>query len=218
MRYDQTETKAFYRFQVKHGEWENFGGRTNLSFVFELARQAGVKGRGIIDLGCGDGDVAQILYDRLGAWAGYVGVDLLEENIAAFEQRRLTNTHLTVGDATDMLMLRQVSTDLVLCLFMIQDLPQPLGISLIHEVSRVLSPTGCAIWALTVAPVDGSEVYRAPRVLADKGCPMKYAYTWGRVPFLAELVNAGLVLLAERAEQNPNGLMEWYVLTTRAPK
>src|SRR5688500_10235429 len=102
MCYERHETKAYYEFQIERGEWDNFGGRTNLDHVCFLAKRPGVSASRVLDIGCGDGDVAEALRGCGITWSEYRGVDAVPTLLHRFNIRKLTAMQAIVGDVTDL--------------------------------------------------------------------------------------------------------------------
>src|SRR5436190_15549655 len=98
MCYDRNEAKAYYEFQIEKGEWDNFGGRTNLDHVCSLVQRPGVRTDRILDMGCGDGDVAHALRSRGISWSEYLGVDAVPTLVDQFNRRKIDRTRAIVAE------------------------------------------------------------------------------------------------------------------------
>ena len=127
------ETSAFYEGQHKEENFNERAGRTNLDCLKSLVTGKVTPQSTLLDLGCGNGSVAKKIFDVLGCWEKYVGIDGTKTSIGQFEDLKLPNTKLVLGDATDLSKLSGKSFDLVLCLFLLQDLSQQAGEDLLSN-------------------------------------------------------------------------------------
>jgi O-antigen chain-terminating methyltransferase len=104
------------------------------------AAGAGAPDRAILDLGCGRGELLEVLHaERLSA----SGVDM---NRAAVEQCRERGLPVELGDAFETLSrVPDGSLGAVTALHVVEHLPFPLVVKLLDEALRVLRPGGIAI-------------------------------------------------------------------------
>jgi ubiquinone/menaquinone biosynthesis C-methylase UbiE len=214
---DPRRTSEFYGWQIENGVIERFGERTNWDAVARLAGQT-CGTRDILDLGCSTGAVAQELSRREVAWRRYVGLDICEIAIRHFRERRLAGTEPKVADATDLTPFDDQSFDLVMVLFLLQDLPMPTGKELLRSIPRILRATGSLLLALTVHSDQSSELgtdYR-PKLLQAAGIPGKYTYLWSKPDLESIVREVGLVKGAEHENATENGLVEGYYLWAMA--
>ena len=218
MCYDRAEVKAYYEFQIAKGEWDNFGGRTNLDHVCSLAQIPDVNSGRVLDIGCGDGDVAQALSGRGIAWSQYLGVDAIPALVDQFNSRKLDGARAIVDEVTDLTQLAANSVDLVLCLFLLQDICRTEGESVVETVVRVLTPAGHAIWSLAVTSQTSFSSRGGAQALKAIGSPDKGRFTWGESDFLDTLRTRGLIEQARREDPSATHatLSELYLLTKRS--
>lgn len=108
-----------------------------------------VKGRTVLDLGCGEGYVARQLKSR-GA-ERLVGMDISEEMIrhaVERETREKLGIRFFPGDACDLGMFADGSFDLVVAVFLFNYLNREQCASVMAEVMRVLRPGGRFVFAV----------------------------------------------------------------------
>src|SRR5262245_27082606 len=142
MCFDRNEMKKFYEFQLDNDEWDNYGSRTNLDHVCNLVRMPEVNTARILDLGCGDGDVAQAIAKKINWSQYYLGIDAVPKAVQQFNDRMLARAIAIEGEVANLSLISNNSIDLVLCLFLVQDICRAEGERLIEEVARVLTPDG----------------------------------------------------------------------------
>jgi ubiquinone/menaquinone biosynthesis C-methylase UbiE len=206
---------TYYEFQLRTGQWDDFGGRTNLDHVYSLVQRPGINTDRIVDLGSGDGDVAQLLHDRGITWSDYQGIDAVPELVDRFNARRVEKSRAIIGDVINLFAFADKSIDLVLCLFMLQDLPRTDGEKLIENVARILTPGGHVIWALAITSQGSLENRGAPPKLKDIGSPEKNRFTWDERDFEKVLQRGGFIEQQRLGDPNPTHkhLTELYLLT-----
>jgi SAM-dependent methyltransferase len=220
MCFDAAEHEPFYRWQMEHGAWDKYAGGTDCGVVCDLAAGARVTGASVLDIGCGDGNVAEALSRRFGPWAQYTGVEPVPSVRDAFAARGLGGTTLVpaAASAATLAELPVDSFDLVLCLFLLQDVCGDEGGALIAAVPRLLKPGGHAVWGLTVREGPSKRGRRVPPELAAQGCPDHPVYTWGMEDLKESLRRSGLEVVRASGEKDQNGNIAWYGLTLRTTK
>ena len=108
-----------------------------------------VRGRTVLDLGCGEGYVARQLKNR-GA-ERLVGLDISEEMIRHAQEREdkeKLGIRFFPGDACDLSMFADESFDLVVAVFLFNYLQREQCSSVMAEVTRVLRPGGRFVFAV----------------------------------------------------------------------
>jgi ubiquinone/menaquinone biosynthesis C-methylase UbiE len=211
------EVISYYEFQLRTDEWNNFGGRTNLDHICILVQQPGLSTDRIVDVGCGDGDVAQALRDCGIRWSEYLGIDAVPELVDRFNARKVDKSRAIIGDVIDLSAFADQSINLVLCLFLLQDLSRTDGEKLMEHVARILTPGGHAIWALAITSQSSFESRGAPAKLKVIGSPEKDRLTWGERDFDKALQLRGFIEQGRREDPNPThtSLTELYLLTKK---
>jgi SAM-dependent methyltransferase len=97
-----------------------------------------VENRDVLEIGCGSG-YAAVLLGRRGP-RRYVGVDLMPEQIALAQARRLPGAEFRVGDATDLSDFPDASQDVVIIFGVLHHIPA--WRRAVDEIGRVLRPGG----------------------------------------------------------------------------
>ncbi len=108
-----------------------------------------VRGRTVLDLGCGEGYVARQLKNR-GA-ERIVGLDISEEMIRHArerESREKLGIRFSAGDACDLGVIADQSFDLVVAVFLFNYLRKEQCSAVMGEVMRVLRPGGRFVFAV----------------------------------------------------------------------
>jgi SAM-dependent methyltransferase len=218
MCFDKNAHDDFYRWQLENGVYGDYAGGTDCRIVCDLAVDARVAGGTILDIGCGTGTVAVALHQKFGQWVQYTGVELVGKVRAEFAAQGLRDTTLVAAaaDAATLAGLPAASFDLVLCLFLLQDVCGAEGIALIAGIPRLLKSEGHVIWGLTVRDGPSQAGRRVPPKLAALGCPDHPVYTWGQKDFRDCMLANGLEIVRDSGKQDQNGNTEWYALTRRA--
>jgi SAM-dependent methyltransferase len=202
-----------YEEELAHGVYERRGGRTDHTAVFQLLnRWRFNRPPKVLDLGCGDGAVAQALHDAGWDWENYTGIDFTPGLLERFERRRLPKVSLSRGDATDLSAIPE-GVDAVLCFFMLQHLPEDRGVRLLQEMVRVLSPDGVILIGAPVVPGGQSVAYIGERGYGDK---KTRRWNWGEIALCQYLERCGLSEVGRYAVPNKNGVVsELYLLMRR---
>lgn len=132
---------------------------------FPLLQSLGLReeGQDILEIGCGSGYGA-VLLARLHPHS-YVGVDLMPEQIALAQNRRLANAEFLIRDAADLSCFVDESKDVVVIFGVLHHVPA--WREVLHEIRRLLKPGG----KLFVEEPDGRVVGTFDRV-----------FQWGHPP------------------------------------
>ena len=208
---------------ARRGLWDALDttccGHPEIVTEFLAAVPAGVR---IVDVGCWNGAIAALAGASLGGgrdasgapWRSYVGIDVVPEALAEFARRHADRprTAAVAGDARD-LPLEAGSADVVLCLFVLQDLPRREdGVAALGELARVAAPGAPLLLGLTVHDSRGEETSYVVRKLRAEGIPEKPTYHWQRDDLLAAVRDRGLAI--ERIDAfgpNERGFLELYL-------
>lgn len=112
--------------------------------LLDLIRRSLPPGGAVLDLGCGPGELADLVRGNLGD-VYWTGVDLLTEPIAAARRARRWATWIEAS--ADLLPLEDASFDVVVAATLFSSLPtRELERAVATEVDRVLRPNGWLIW------------------------------------------------------------------------
>lgn len=216
---DPKETSAFYDWQDDHGVSDRFAENTNRATVAAMLAGKVHSGHEILDLGCGSGLVASELASRGFAWSRYVGLDLSPKYVARFRGREIASTFPIEADARDLRPYADRSFDIVMGLFLLQDLAPEESRPVIRSIVRVLRPGGFVVLSLRVDPGSSRELGNAyrPKALAAEGIPSKYAYVWGIGDFENLLRSEGLTSSIESRAPAANGMIDVYGIWTVSP-
>ncbi|WP_167959167.1 class I SAM-dependent methyltransferase [Anaerosporobacter faecicola] len=103
----------------------------------------------ILDLGCGNGNVASLLSRKFET--SLYGVDLSENMIKAARGRQIKNAQFQVGDA-ECLPFEKQMFDVVICNASFHHYPKPMRV--LQEIRRVLKPGGTFILGDPTAPMN----------------------------------------------------------------
>jgi len=209
-----TNFAAFYNWQVEHGKHRDFAERTSLSAIALLLETTASPELAYLDLGCGSGSTTEGLYTMGLRWSRYVGVDGSDKAVSCFNCRGLKNATVTLADATELDPFCSSPFDVVLCLFLLQDLKPMQGRALLADVPRVLKPNGKLLLSLTAHPTTSKVLgddYR-PAALAAEGIPPKYTYLWGKPDLRNTLAELGYLQVAAYEKVTDRGLEETYLL------
>ncbi len=116
-----------------------------------LAATGGVKGKRILELACGTGELARAVVTRGGV---LTGLDVAPEMLAIARQKVGTDGEFVEGDAED-LKFADAVFDSVVCSFGLLHLTHPQRA--MNEVARVLVPGGTFVFTVWCSPDDGNE-------------------------------------------------------------
>jgi ubiquinone/menaquinone biosynthesis C-methylase UbiE len=211
---DRTKTAAYYEWQKRNGCLAQYGERTDWDTTERLLCAVLPAAAHILDLGCGTGSVAQQLVERGVTWSRYVGIDLSQQLIEEFQHRGLPKTEPLVGDATVLERLPKASFDIVLCLFLLQDLPRDEVQASLHSIHDVLKPEGFLLLALTLDPASSKDLgsnYKA-RALEERGIPGKETYLWSKPDLQSVIQRCGFLIHEQEEKKAANGLLDSYTL------
>jgi SAM-dependent methyltransferase len=182
--------------------------------------------RRIVDVGCWNGGVAALAASSIGGgsprdeatrapWRSYVGVDLVEEAVAEFRRAHALRprTDAVSGDVRT-LPLEDASADVVLCLFVLQDLEghRDDGLRALSELARIACPGARLLIGLTVHSTREEETFYVVRKLRREGIPEKPTHHWRRADFLAAVRDAGFrTTRIDEFGPNEQGFVEVYL-------
>lgn len=143
----------------------------NGSFVDRLG-ELGARGRAL-DIGCGPGQVALLVLDRLEAVTEVVGVDLAQNMLDHAERHRAASPHrdrvrFELGDAKG-LAFESGSFDTVFSNTILHHIPDPLPF--LREVWRTLAPGGTLLVRDLFRPADEATVAQLVREHAADAAP-----------------------------------------------
>ncbi|HEY7693837.1 MAG TPA: bacillithiol biosynthesis cysteine-adding enzyme BshC [Gaiellaceae bacterium] len=161
--------------------------------------------RDIVDVGCWNGAIAALgaasveggagRDDPAAApWRSYLGVDLVAEAVSEFRRahRARPRTRAVEGDVRA-LPLPDGSADVVLCLFVLQDLRDRAdGMAALGELARIVRPGGELLIGLTVHSNREEETFYVVKKLRREGIPEKPTHHWRHADFLEALRLCGL--------------------------
>lgn len=185
--------------------------------------------RHIVDVGCWNGAIAGLAaasieggehgQDQARApWSSYLGVDAVPEAVAEFRKAHLLRprTRALEGDIRG-LPLSDASFDVVVCLFVLQDMPNRTdGLRALGELARIARPGGEQLIGLTVHATREEETFYVVKKLRPEGIPEKPTHHWQRADFLEALRETGFRTTSIH-EYGPNdgGFVELYVHTVK---
>jgi bacillithiol synthase len=186
--------------------------------------------RDIVDVGCWNGAVAALgaasigggTSDRAGApWRSYLGVDVVPEAVSEFRRahRGRPRTRALEGDVRA-LPLPDGSADVVLCLFVLQDLRHRTdGLAALGELARIARPGGEMLVGLTVHSTREEETFYVVKKLRREGIPEKPTHHWRRADFLEALRDSGLrTTRIDEFGPTESGFVELYVRTVKGDR
>ena len=156
--------------------------------------------RHIVDVGCWNGAIAGLAAASIGGgehgqdqarapWSSYLGVDAVPEAVAEFRKAHLLRprTRALEGDIRA-LPLSDASFDVVVCLFVLQDMPNRTdGLRALGELARIARPGGEQLIGLTVHATREEETFYVVKKLRPEGIPEKPTHHWRRADFLEAL-------------------------------
>lgn len=96
-----------------------------------------VRGKDVLEIGCGNGHGAYLLHQ--GAPRSYIGLDVMEEQIAKARQR-YPQYQFLLQDASDLSQFEEASKDVAIIFGVLHHIPE--WRKVIDEVQRVLKPGG----------------------------------------------------------------------------
>ena len=186
-----------------------------------------VPDRRIVDVGCWNGGVAALAASSIGGgsaaedaairapWRSYVGVDLVEEAVAEFRRAHATRprTDAVAGDVRA-LPLENAAADVVLCLFVLQDMEghRADGLRALSELARVARPGARLLIGLTVHATREEQTFYVVKKLRREGIPEKPTHHWRRADFLAAVRDAGFrITRSDEFGPNERGFVELYL-------
>lgn len=182
-------------------------------------------GGSIVDLGCWNGSIAALAATCVeggGApWTSYVGVDVVPaavQRFAALHGGR-PRTNAVVGDVRA-LPLGDDSADVVLCLFVLQDMEgyRPDGLRVLREIARIARPGARLLFGLTVHALHEEDTHYVVKKLRREGIPEKPTHHWHGPEFLRALRASGLLLTDVHGfGPNERGYVELYVQAEAGP-
>ena len=180
----------------------------------------------IVDVGCWNGAIAGLAATSIrvdepldnGAgrppWRSYTGVDVVAEAVDEFRAVHALRprTNAIVGDVRA-LPQPDDSADVVLCLFVLQDMEghRADGLRALSELARVARSGGELLIGLTVHALHEEETFYVVRKLRREGIPEKPTHHWRRADFLVALRAAGFrITRLDEFGPNERGFVELY--------
>jgi ubiquinone/menaquinone biosynthesis C-methylase UbiE len=123
-------------FRAMDSWWRRWGQE---HFELPLFGQLGLnlKGKDVLEIGCGNGYGASLINRQ--APHGYVGIDVMEEQIEKARQR-YPQFKFIVQDATDLGQFADASKDVIIIFGVLHHIPE--WRKVIDEIHRVLKPNG----------------------------------------------------------------------------
>lgn len=185
--------------------------------------------RDIVDVGCWNGAIAGLAAASIGGgehgqdqtrapWRSYLGVDAVPEAVAEFckAHRLRPRTRAVEGDVRA-LPLSDASFDVVVCLFVLQDMPHRTdGLRALAELARIARPDGEQLIGLTVHSTREEETFYVVKKLRPEGIPEKPTHHWRRTDFLEAVRRVGFRITRIHAYgPNDGGFVELYVHTVK---
>ena len=174
----------------------------------------------VVDLGCWNGSIAELAAAGRtdGEWRSYVGVDVVEEAVAQFNARHLgrPRTRAVLGDIRA-LPLPDACADVVLCLFVLQDMEgyQADGLRALREISRIARPGARVLLGLTVHTLREENTHYVVKKLRPAGIPEKPTHHWHGPEFLAAVRAGGFEIThLDGFGPNDRGFVELYLQAT----
>ena len=181
--------------------------------------------REIVDVGCWNGAIAGLAAASIGRgdheqdqtrspWRSYLGVDAVPEAVAEFgERHRLRPRTRAVEGDIQALPLPDASVDVVLCLFVLQDMPHRAdGLTALGELARVARPGSEQLIGLTVHSTREEETHYVVKKLRAEGIPEKPTHHWRRADFLQAIGDTGFrITKIDDFGPNDGGFVELYV-------
>ncbi|HET9852464.1 MAG TPA: bacillithiol biosynthesis cysteine-adding enzyme BshC [Candidatus Limnocylindrales bacterium] len=177
----------------------------------------------VVDIGCWNGSIAELAAEcaKDGEWRSYVGVDAVEEAVAYFNARHVDRprTNAVLGDIRA-LPLPDRSADVVLCLFVLQDLEgyRADGLQALREIARIARPGASLLLGLTVHTLREENTSYVVKKLRPAGIPEKPTHHWHGPQFLAAVRESGFrITHIDRFGPNERGFVELYVQAIAGP-
>jgi bacillithiol biosynthesis cysteine-adding enzyme BshC len=178
----------------------------------------------IVDVGCWNGSVAALVARSIGngaeaPWRSYTAVDCVDEAVECFRaaHAQRPRTQALQGDVRA-LPLVDASADVVLCLFVLQDLEgyRTDGEQALAELARVARPGASMLLGLTVQTRGEEETHYVVKKLRRNGIPEKPTHHWFGPDFLAAVRASGFRITAlDGFGPNERGFVELYVRAVR---
>jgi bacillithiol biosynthesis cysteine-adding enzyme BshC len=171
----------------------------------------------VVDIGCWNGSIAELAagFVESGEWRSYVGVDIVDAAVAAFNARHAQRPRTTaiLGDVRA-LPLPVASADIVLCLFVLQDMDgyRADGLQALREIARIARPGASVLIGLTVHALREEETHYVLKKLRPAGIPEKPTHHWHGPQFLAAVrANGFSIKHIDAFGPNERGFVELYV-------
>jgi trans-aconitate methyltransferase len=197
---DADRRNAFYRGQVEKGLYQDFAGSTDVEAVAFLLRGKPAAKR-VLDLGCGNGDVAERLLAD-GIARSFRGIEAFPELVAKAKERA-PGAEIVQADVADRSAWGSEPFHAVLCLFLFQDMRPDQMCALLQAAKGALSDGGHLLVGLRVIPEPSREMNDYTLRKVD-GIPTKYAFTWNREEFGRALSQAGFLPVRSYEEPRPS--------------
>jgi SAM-dependent methyltransferase len=174
----------------------------------------------IVDVGCWNGAIAELAALRCAPWRSYTAVDVVAAAVERFRGLGLPRAQAIEGDVRA-LPLEDGSADVVLCLFVLQDLEgyRPDGLRALAELARVARRGAQLLLALTVQTGAEEDTHYVVNKLRRHGIPEKPTHHWHGGDFLAAVRTAGLRIdELDGFGPNDRGFVELYVRAVAHPR
>ena len=191
--YEQ-ETGEHYDNLLKAG-LNSLVNNTNHLPVSNFFNEVGVEHKNIIDVGCGIGEIAKLAATK-GQWNSYHGIDKGKLVVAEFNKMKLPKAVAKRASATKLTGQEDNSKDIVVCLFLLQDLKREDGLKALRELRRVAKHNADALIGLTINRLEVEEPkrYASPKVKAVVGD--KWTFIWNLEEFKAILASEGFSIVS----------------------
>ena len=178
---------------IQAGLVDVYVANTDKAPVRRFFEDVGLEDKDILDIGCADGTIAAEAAGLGENWHSYTGVDLNEGYVTAFNNKRVPNSTVEIGNVIDLENHKDASKDILLLLFIHQHLSEKHGMIAIQELWRVAKPNGEILIGLTVHTEKSTErkSYVNPD-LARNGAEPILTTIWNKAAFLDVLKQQGL--------------------------
>jgi ubiquinone/menaquinone biosynthesis C-methylase UbiE len=119
---DGENIMKYYGRLFDEGQFEQCAENTDREPVERFFREIDVSGKRILDLGCGTGSIADVAQAVTSGWSSYIGIDAFAPALEKFNHRKFPNAQIEVSAVTALSNHADDSADIVVRLFLLQDL------------------------------------------------------------------------------------------------